>query len=44
MIWAAVHGLVTLHLTKRTLMFPEEERLQRTWAGFENLVETLKRI
>jgi AcrR family transcriptional regulator len=44
MIWATVHGLVTLHLTKRTLMFPEEERLQRTWAGFENLVETLKRI
>jgi AcrR family transcriptional regulator len=41
-IWGSVHGLVTMHIMKRTLMYPEEERLPRIWAGFEMMVKMLK--
>lgn len=41
-IWGAVHGLATMHVMKRTMMYPEEERLPRIWAGFEMMVKGLK--
>lgn len=44
MIWAMVHGLMTLHLKKRTLMFPEEERmlrLENAFLLFVNLIRSL---
>jgi AcrR family transcriptional regulator len=41
-IWASVHGLVTMHIMKRTMMYPEEERLPRIWAGFEMFVNIMK--
>lgn len=44
MIWAMVHGLTTLHLRKRTLMFPEEERLQRLQQAFHLFVELIKSL
>lgn len=44
MIWAMVHGLMALHLKKRTLMFPEEERilrLENAYQLFVNLIRSL---
>lgn len=42
MIWSTVHGLVSLHLAKRTSMYPEDERVGRIWAGFEMMVKMLR--
>ncbi len=41
-VWAGVHGLATLHATKRTLMYEEPERMTRIWAGYDMFVETLR--
>jgi AcrR family transcriptional regulator len=42
MIWANVHGLVTLQLKNRTMMFPENERLPRIFSAFELFLKTIK--
>lgn len=42
MIWSAVHGLVTIHLKKRTTMFPEEERIPRLEHAYERFAELLQ--
>jgi AcrR family transcriptional regulator len=41
-IWGGVHGLATMHVMKRTMMYPEEERLPRVWAGFEMMTKMLR--
>ncbi|PLK46316.1 MULTISPECIES: TetR/AcrR family transcriptional regulator [Emticicia] len=43
MIWATVHGLVTIHLKKRSTMFEETERIPRLQHAYERFVELLKR-
>ncbi|MCY1553726.1 hypothetical protein D9M68_902370 [compost metagenome] len=42
MIWATVHGLVTIQLRKRCTMFDENERDSRIQGGFNTLVQMLK--
>lgn len=44
MIWAMVHGLMTLHLKKRTLMFPEEERMLRLENAFQLFVNLIRSL
>ncbi|NBA86700.1 TetR family transcriptional regulator [Emticicia sp. CRIBPO] len=44
MVWATVHGLVTLHLRKRTLMFDESERIPRLIRALELFSQTLKSL
>ncbi|MFN3851922.1 MAG: TetR/AcrR family transcriptional regulator [Spirosomataceae bacterium] len=41
-IWSGVHGLATLHVSKRTTMYQEDERVGRIWAGFEMMVKMLR--
>jgi AcrR family transcriptional regulator len=42
MIWANVHGLATIHLRKRTTMFPEEERIPRIQRAIEVFINFLR--
>lgn len=42
MIWATVHGLVTINLRKRCTMFDESERDSRIQGGLESLIQVLK--
>jgi AcrR family transcriptional regulator len=42
MIWATVHGLVTLQLRKRCSMFSEEEKESRIQGGLNSLIQVLK--
>lgn len=44
MIWAQVHGLATIHLRKRTMMFCEEERLQRLDSAYDLFVANLRNL
>lgn len=44
MIWAQVHGLATIHLRKRTMMFCEAERLQRLDSAYELFVANLRNL
>jgi AcrR family transcriptional regulator len=44
MVWANVHGIATLNLKKRTLMFPEEERMPRLFGAYDMLIESLKSL
>jgi AcrR family transcriptional regulator len=44
MVWANVHGLATIYLKKRTLMFPEEERMPRLLGAYDMLVHSLKNL
>jgi AcrR family transcriptional regulator len=41
-VWGAVHGLATLHVSKRTMMYPEEERISKIWTAYEMLVHGFK--
>ncbi len=41
-IWATMHGLATIHLRKRTTMFPEEERIPRIQRAVEIFINMLK--
>jgi AcrR family transcriptional regulator len=43
-IWAQVHGLATIHLRKRTMMFCEAERLQRLDSAYELFVANLRNL
>ncbi len=42
MIWATVHGLVTIHLRKRCTMFDENERDPRIQGGLNSLILMLR--
>ena len=42
MIWAFVHGLVTIHLRKRTTMFREGERIPRLEHAYNRFVEMIQ--
>jgi AcrR family transcriptional regulator len=42
MIWATVHGLVTIQLRKRCSMFEEEEKEARIQGGLKSLIQLLK--
>lgn len=42
MIWANVHGLVTIHLRKRTTMFREGELIPRLEHAYERFVELIQ--
>ncbi len=44
MIWANVHGLVALHLRKRTMMFDEEERIPRLQRALKLFGEMLAKL
>jgi AcrR family transcriptional regulator len=44
MVWANVHGIATINLKKRTLMFPEEERMPRLYSAYDMLIQTLKNL
>jgi AcrR family transcriptional regulator len=44
LIWSTVHGLVSLHLRKRTLMFGEEERIPRLERALEVFVDMLGKL
>lgn len=44
MIWASVHGLASIHLRKRTLMFAEEERMPRIEKAFGVLTEMIQKF
>lgn len=44
MIWAQVHGLSAIHLCKRTMMFCEEERLQRINDAYEMFAKNLRNL
>jgi AcrR family transcriptional regulator len=43
-IWSTVHGLASLHLRKRTMMFEPQERIPRLNNAFEMLITMLKRL
>ncbi|MBX2951670.1 MAG: TetR/AcrR family transcriptional regulator [Leadbetterella sp.] len=42
MIWATVHGLVTIQLRKRCTMFDENERDSRIQGGLDSLIRMLE--
>lgn len=42
MIWATVHGLVTINLRKRCTMFDENERDSRIQGGLDSLIRMLR--
>ncbi|MCD8540818.1 MAG: WHG domain-containing protein [Leadbetterella sp.] len=42
MIWATVHGLVTINLRKRCHMFDEKERDTRIQGGLNSLIQMLR--
>ncbi|MFN8429397.1 MAG: TetR/AcrR family transcriptional regulator [Spirosomataceae bacterium] len=43
-IWSAVHGLVSIHLRRRSMIFSEEERLPRLYRAFDLLTPMLKNL
>ncbi|MBK6976902.1 MAG: TetR/AcrR family transcriptional regulator [Cytophagaceae bacterium] len=43
-IWSAVHGLASIHLRRRTMIFSEEERLPRLYRAFDLLTPMLKNL
>jgi AcrR family transcriptional regulator len=46
MVWSLVHGLATLHLRRRTMIFPEEKRiklLEDAYAQFTEILKTYKK-
>jgi AcrR family transcriptional regulator len=42
--WAQVHGLATIHLKRRTMMFEEAERMPRIMGAMRLFIETLKNL
>ena len=45
MVWSLVHGLATLHLRRRTMIFPEEKRiilLEDAYAKFTEIIKCYK--
>lgn len=42
MVWSLVHGLATLHLRRRTMIFAEEKRIQLLEYAFAQFVQILK--
>ena len=42
MVWSLVHGLATLHLRRRTMIFPEEKRIQLLKDAFAKFTEIIK--
>jgi AcrR family transcriptional regulator len=45
MVWSLVHGLATLHLRRRTMIFPEEKRiklLEDAYAKFTKIIKQYK--
>ncbi|AFK02597.1 regulatory protein TetR [Emticicia oligotrophica DSM 17448] len=42
MMWSLVHGLATLHLRRRTMIFPEERRIQLLEEVYDRFVEMVK--
>lgn len=46
MVWSLVHGLATLHLRRRTMIFPEERRvllLEEAYAKFTDIIKHYKK-
>jgi AcrR family transcriptional regulator len=46
MIWSLVHGLATLHLRRRTMIFPEEQRiilLENAYIKFTEIIKHYKK-
>jgi AcrR family transcriptional regulator len=46
MMWSLVHGLATLHLRRRTMIFPEERRikiLENAYAKFTEMIHNYKK-
>ena len=42
MMWSLVHGLATLHLRRRTMIFPEERRVQLLEDAYAKFTEIIK--
>jgi hypothetical protein len=42
MVWSLVHGLATLHLRRRTMIFAEEKRIQLLEDAYGQFIEILK--
>lgn len=42
MVWSLVHGLATLHLRRRTMIFAEEKRIQLLEDAYAQFVQILK--
>ncbi len=42
MMWAQVHGLATIHIRRRTMMFEEAERIPRIHGAMRLFIETIK--
>ena len=42
MVWSLVHGLATLHLRRRTMIFPEERRIQLLEDAYAMFTEMMK--
>ena len=42
MMWSLVHGLATLHLRRRTMIFPEERRVQLLEDAYYKFTEIIK--
>jgi AcrR family transcriptional regulator len=43
MVWSLVHGLATLHLRRRTMIFPEERRIQLLEEAYATFTEMMKK-
>lgn len=41
MMWSMVHGLATLHLRRRTMIFPEQKRIQLLEDAYDALVRII---
>jgi len=42
MVWSLVHGLATLHLRRRTMIFPEVKRIKLLENAYAQFIEILK--
>ena len=42
MVWSLVHGLATLHLRRRTMIFPETKRIKLLEDAYVQFIEILK--
>ncbi len=42
MMWSQVHGLATIHIRRRTMMFEESERIPRIQGAMRLFIETIK--
>ena len=42
MVWSLVHGLATLHLRRRTMIFPEIKRIKLLEDAYVQFIEILK--